>query len=86
MDPTTRLHAEPVDRPYLLTFHATGTSYPLSADEVRNLLREYPIVTATKYRVVLPGHNTADPKQRCTIRPATLGGGPAFLVTREITK
>jgi hypothetical protein len=72
-----------VERPYLLTFHASGHTYPLTSEEAQRLLDEYPVVTATKYRVVLPGHNTPDPTQRATLRPATLGGGPAFEVSRS---
>lgn len=68
-----------VSRPYVITFHATGTSYPLTSDEAQRLLDEYPIVRGSRNQIVLPGHNTADPKQRITIRPATIGGGPAFL-------
>jgi hypothetical protein len=71
-----------LDRPFTLTFRATGQSYPLTRDEAQRLLDEYPAVIATANRVVLPGHNTSDPAQQCTIRPATLGGGPAFVVER----
>jgi hypothetical protein len=67
-------------RPYVITFHATGTTYPLTSEDAQRLLDEYPAVLATRHRVVLPGHNTADPKQRTTIRPATRGGGAAFIV------
>jgi len=70
-----------VDRPYLLTFHATQTTYPLSSAEAQRLLDEYPAVTANSRRVVLPGHNTADPRQRCTLQPTTAGGGPAFILS-----
>ena len=66
------------DRPYVITFLATGTSYPLTSDEVRRLLAEYPIVRMTRNRITLQGHNTSDPKQRTVIQPSTLGGGPAF--------
>lgn len=71
-----------VKRPYTLTFLATRTSYLLTSDEAQRLLDEYPAVTATRNRVVLQGHNTADPKQRTVLTPATRGGGPAFIVTR----
>lgn len=74
-----------VQRPYILTFHATGTSYPLTSTEAQRLLDEYPAVTATRTRVVLPGHNTGDPKQRCTLRPATVGGGIAFVIDRRVS-
>jgi hypothetical protein len=78
--PSKAVHV--IDRPFTITLLATGTSYPLNSDEVRNLLDEYPVITATRNRLVLPGHNTSDPKQRVIIRPATLGGGPAFIVSR----
>src|SRR5512144_2697634 len=69
-------------RPFILTFRATGTSYPLTSEEAQRLLDEYPAITATKNKVVLVGHNTADRRQRTILRPATLGGGPAFKVER----
>jgi hypothetical protein len=69
-------------RPYVLTFHATGTSYPLTSEDCQRLLDEYPAVRVTRNRVTLQGHNTPDPNQRTTIRPATLGGGHAFIITR----
>lgn len=69
-----------VDRPYLLTFHASGSTYPLTATEAQRLLDEYPAIRATRSHVVLPGHNTSDPNQRASICPATRGGGPAFLI------
>jgi len=67
-----------VRRPYVLTFTDTGMSYPLTSDEAQRLLDEYPAIRATRNRVLLQGHGTT----RTTITPATLGGGPAFLVTR----
>ena len=69
-------------RPYTLTFLATGTTYPLTSVEVQRLLDEYPAVTATRNRVVLQGHNTPKASERTILRPATLGGGPAFIITR----
>lgn len=69
-------------RPFILTFLATGTSHPLTAEEAQRLLDEYPAVMATRNKVVLQGHNTPDPKQRTVLRPATLGGGPAFAIER----
>jgi hypothetical protein len=71
-----------VERPFLLTFHASGHTYPLTSSECQRLLDEYPAVVATRNRVVLPGHNTARVAERSTIRPATLGGGPAFIIER----
>lgn len=72
-----------VARPYLLTFRATGTTYPLTSEEAQRLLDEYPAVTATRNRVVLHGHNTPDPKQRTILSAATRGGGPAFIISEE---
>jgi len=69
-----------VSRPFTLTFKSSGRSYYLSAEEAQRLLDEYPAVTATKNRVVLQGHNTGKPDS--TLRPATLGGGPAFIIER----
>jgi hypothetical protein len=69
-------------RPYVITFLATGTSYPLTAEDAQRAIDEYPAVRATRNRVVLVGHNTSDPKQRTVITPATRGGGPAFVISR----
>jgi hypothetical protein len=69
-------------RPFIVTFHNSGNSYPLTAAEVQRVLDEYPAVVATKYRVVLQGHNSGRAADRTTIRPATLGGGPAFTIER----
>lgn len=71
-----------VQRPFILTFLATGTSYPLTSEEAQRLLDGYPAHSATKYKVVLQGHNTPDPKQRTVLRPAARGGGPAFLISK----
>ena len=71
------------DRPYILTFHASGHSYPLTSEEAQRLIDAYPVRTATRNRVVLHGHNSSHAYNRTTIRPATLGGGPAFIVTTE---
>ena len=73
-----------VDRPYILTFHASGHSYPLTSTEAQRLIDEYPSVTATRNRVVLQGHNTTHASGRTSIRPATIGGGPAFIVERSL--
>ena len=73
-------------RPFVLTFHASGHSYPLSADEAQRLLDEYPAVKASRNRVVLPGHNTGRVAERSTLRPATLGGGPAFILEQESSR
>ena len=71
-----------VDRPYILTFHGSGQSYPLTSDEAQRLIDAYPSVTATRNRVVLMGHNTSHASGRTTIRPATYGGGHAFIITK----
>lgn len=71
-----------VQRPYTLTFHGSNHSYLLTSEEAQRLLDEYPAVYASAQRVVLPGHNTNRAADRCTIRPATIGGGPAFIIAR----
>jgi len=69
-------------RPFILTFLATGTSYPLTSEEAQRLLDEYPAVTATRNKVVFQGHNTSKASERTVLQPATRGGGPAFDVDR----
>lgn len=69
-----------VERPYTLTFHSSGHSYPLTSEEAQRLLDEYPAVTATRNKVVLVGHNSSKAVDRSSIRPATLGGGSAFII------
>lgn len=69
-------------RSFLLTFHASGHTYRLTAEEAQRLLDEYPAVGATRNRVILPGHNTPRVAERSTLQPATRGGGPAFHITR----
>ena len=61
-------------RPYLMTFSATGTTYPASSEEVRTLAAEYPEVKRSANVLIL----RADDGQKVTFRPATLGGGAAF--------
>jgi hypothetical protein len=70
------------DRPFILTFIATGTSYPLTSTEAQRLLDEYPAIRATRNSVTLHGHNTSSAQERTIIRPATLGGGSAFTIER----
>lgn len=63
-------------RPYTLTFQATGTSYPLTSEDAQRLIDEYPATKTSANRVDL----RADDGTTCTLRPATLSGGPAFLI------
>lgn len=70
---------ETVARPYLLTFRASGHTYPLTSEDAQRLIDAYPAVSATSQRVVLRG----DDGTRSEIRPATRGGGIAFVVERE---
>ena len=65
-----------VARPYVLTFQSSGNSYPTTSEDAQRLIDGYPVLTATKYRVVLRGESG----ERCVLRPATVGGGPAFTV------
>ena len=69
-------------RPFILTFHGTGQSYPLTTEETQRLLDEYPAHYASRNRVVLVGHNSSKAHDRTTLRPATLGGGHAFTIVR----
>jgi len=67
-----------VARPYLVTFARSGQTFPLTSDEAQRIVDGATAVHVAAHRVVLrdaDGH-------RMTLRPATLGGGPAFLVTR----
>ena len=66
-----------VRRPYLLTF-ASGNAYVLSSIEAQRLIDSYPIVSATRNRVVLHG----DDGTRSTLSAASWGGGPAFEVAK----
>lgn len=73
-----------VERPYLLTFNGSGHTYLITSEEAQRLLNEYPAVSASRNRVVLPGHNlpASDRASRSTLVPATLGGGPAFIIEK----
>jgi hypothetical protein len=71
-----------VARPYVLTFHGSGHSYPLTSEEAQRLIEGNPVVRATRNRVILQGGNDGKPYNRTTLRPATLGGGIAFRIER----
>jgi hypothetical protein len=62
-----------VERPYLMV--TGGAWFPLSSEDAQRLVDASTVVTATSQRVVLDG-GTA-------LHPATLGGGPAFVVERR---
>lgn len=66
-----------VSRLYVITFRGTGTSYLITSDDAQRLLDAYPIVAATRNRVIVQGDD-----QRTILRPATAGGGPAFIIER----
>jgi hypothetical protein len=68
-----------VPRPYMLVFLSSGNAYPLSATEAQRLIDEYPVTYASRNRVELRGDGAGSNSR---IIPATLGGGPAFEVTR----
>lgn len=63
-------------RPFLLTM--SGHTYPINAEEAQRLLDEYPAERAAVNRVVLRGGGS----NRATLQPATLGGGPAFVIEK----
>lgn len=69
-----------VDRPYTLTFVATGQSYPLTSEEAQRLLDVQYVISATRNRVVFYETNS---KRRVVLLPATRGGGVAFIIERE---
>jgi hypothetical protein len=71
-----------VPRPYILTFHASGEHFALTSADAQRLVDDCPVLSATPYRVVLAG-TWAQTEAPCTLRPATLGGGPAFVIERE---
>jgi hypothetical protein len=83
MKQTQSVKIHTVARPYLLTFHSSGHTYPLTSDEAQRLLDAYPARRATSQSVVLMGHNSSHAYDRTTIRPATRGGGPALLLIKE---
>lgn len=70
-----------VERPYVLTFdYAQSGAYPLSSAEAQRLIDAYPVVKATANCVTLL---TDQPdRMKSFLRPATLGGEPAFEVER----
>lgn len=73
-----------VERPYLITFtyaqkpREYGGTYPLTSAEAQKLLDEYPILSASPRRVIIRGEGST----RCVLKPATLGGGVAFVVSK----
>jgi hypothetical protein len=69
-----------VERPFLLTFRSSGHTYAITREEAQRLLDEYPAVYASKFRVVLQGHNSSRATDRSVLRPATVGGGAAFVI------
>lgn len=66
----------------LLKLLSTGRVYPVTSEQAQRLLDEYPAMRATKHRVVLQGHNTSKASERTVLSPATLGGGPTFVIER----
>jgi hypothetical protein len=72
------MHVQTFPRPYTLTFSISGNAYPLSQEEADRLIAEYPLIRASRNRIEL----RSDEGHRTIITAATLGGGPAFEVTR----
>ena len=60
-------------RPFILICHESGAALLLTSEQAQQLLNVSPIVRATKFRVTFKG---------TTLRPATVGGGVAFEVTK----
>jgi hypothetical protein len=65
-------------RPFILTFHSGG-SHRLTSEEAQRLLDDQPTFRVSRDCVVFHGHTLPrTASSRVTLRPATLGGGPAF--------
>jgi hypothetical protein len=62
-------------RPYVLSF-PSGNYLTMTSEEAQRVLGVYPVSRATDYAVTL---QSSEP---LTLRPATLGGGPAFIIER----
>jgi len=69
-------------RPFHLTFRSSGNTVLLTSEDAQRILDSEVIVSASKFRVVLQATNTTGAVNRVTLRPATVGGGPAFEVTK----
>ncbi len=65
-------------RPFLLTFVSSRHAYLLTSDDAQRLIDGNPIVRASSNLVVFEAHNKVSAQERSMLRPATLGGGPAF--------
>lgn len=65
-------------RPYILTFPASGASFPLTSTEALRLLdtEPYAELRTNPERVVFPAYAGMD---GAVLQPATAGGGPAFI-------
>jgi hypothetical protein len=69
---------EVANRPYTIDFGTPGGQYPLSSEEVRNLLSERYVKRVQANLLTLPAENGMEGTVR--IRPSTLGGGSSFTV------
>lgn len=69
------------DRPYLIAFRSPESGYsewfPLSSEEVRQLIARWPVRTAGRWAVTLYS-NGADTERYAMVQPATAGGGQPF--------
>ena len=64
------------ERPFVLTFARSRFRFAVTSVEAQRMLDGGDILVATPDRVVIKGQGATD----ATLRPATLGGGPAFEV------
>lgn len=64
-------------RPYILGFRQSNTQFPLTSEEVYNLLDHWPTCEVKPNRLTLAGLREGNEP---IIVPATLGGGDAFTV------
>ena len=66
-----------VSRPYTLRFrYYDGGAYPLTSEDAQRLIDTTPIIKCDENRVVFRN----DDNTTCELVPATLGGGPAFVL------
>lgn len=68
------------ERPYILIFLDSGNSYQLTSEEAQRIIDNYPVLYASRNMVKLQLHNSKG--VGAILKPATLGGGPAFTVEK----
>jgi hypothetical protein len=71
------------DRPYVFTLQGTGQTYLATAEQAQRALDGYRVLSYGSDRVTVQAGYLDRPEDRVTLQPATRGGGPAFVITRE---